>query len=86
MARLSEEVQRLVDEAAEYVRPWEDEAAAEEIARAKRGRPRMSDEATEQLVVRVPSSLRDKLNKRAKDQHVTVSGVTREALERHLAA
>lgn len=86
MAQVPDEVQRLIDDAAEWARPLEDEAAAEEIARAKRGRPRLSDEDTEQIVVRLPSSLRDKLNARAKKDHETASSVAREALERYLAA
>lgn len=86
MARVPDEVQRLIDEAADWARPLEDAAAAEEIARVKRGRPRLADEETEQIVVRVPTSLRDKLNKRAKAEHETVSGITRDALERYLAA
>lgn len=84
MAHVSEHIQRLIDAEAAEVRPWEDAAAAEEIARAKRGRPRLADEDTEQIVVRVPTSLRVALAKRAQKQHDTVSSVTREALESYL--
>lgn len=86
MARVPEHIQRLIDAEAAEVRPLEDAAAAEEITRARGGRPRLTDEDTEQIVVRVPSSLRVKLNKAAKERHGTVSAVTRDALERYLAA
>lgn len=62
------------------------EGAYYEINRPKGGRPRLADEDTEQIVVRVPASLRAKLNKAAKERHETASAVTRDALERYLAA
>ena len=86
MAEIPADIRRLINEEAEAVRPLEDAAAAEEIARARGGRPRLADEPTEQLVVRLPTSLRDALAKRAKEKHVTVSSATRDAIERYLAA
>ena len=86
-----EQIQKMIKQARVEVRPLEDAAAAEEIATAKAarsvGRPSIAGgEPSEQIAVRVPTSLRKAMMERARAENKTVAAWTREAIEDHLAA
>lgn len=56
------------------------------IVHTGRGRPSLSGRQTSpQVTFRIPAKLREQADKRAADEHKTVSELAREALERYLA-